>query len=296
MAIFSLSVDAGGVRSVEAAATVLGEMTRVTGATPDKVFNLVGGSSGGSIAAAMVSFGYPPREMRDLAQDVGSRVFRRPFWHRVKTLNGLVGPKYDNRPLLREATDIFYGLPMARLTIPTIIATTDLVNWESVFIKSHQGAFQSWPIAHAVVASSAAPFYFPPFQGRFGDGGYHTYNPVLAVLAEGHLLFGREEEIHVLSVASGQPPRGKPSARNPIKVARSIGGAVTNSQAKSQTWLARQFTRDTNDHIYRIQVPYESDMDDTSPETLKGLRTAVIMELSQSEEWGRFLDAVRVHR
>lgn len=295
-AIIALSVDAGGVRSVEAAATVLREMERVTERPAHRVFNLTAGSSGGAIAVAMLGAGFSPERMSATAREVGRRVFTRPFSHRLRTLNGLAGPKYATEPFLRAAREVFDSLMLRDLSTPTIITTTDLINWESVFLKSYTGALQVWPVASAVVASSAAPFYFSPFMGRFGDGGFHTYNPVLAVLAEARNLFGLEPEIHVLSIASGQPPTGKPSGRNLLKVARSVGGAVTNSQAKSQTWLARQFARTDNDFIYRIPVPYQSDMDDVSEKTLSGLRTAVVMELSQNQEWARFLDVVRAFR
>lgn len=99
------------------------------------------------------------------------------------------------------------GLSSEHLTAPS---SPDWMNtrcerWHNVFYHNLNDRSSHIPVARAVLKSGAAPYYLP-MVGHTVDGGVSHNNPSMAILS--HLLaMGIPlEEIHILSIGTGEKP------------------------------------------------------------------------------------------
>lgn len=289
-----LCIDAGGVKPLMIAATLLERLGRETGAQVQDFVDMFVGTSGGSIAAALFATGHTPKQVRELAHQLGKSAFSRSWWHRVKSLNGLYGPKYEIAKLHQTARDVFGDARLNSIEKPCIFPTTDIRTNDAVFLKSHAGNFAGLPIAEAVTASSAAPFYFEPWRGVFYDGGLHSFSPILVALGEATVMWKWEEDVTILSIGSGQQEPIK-TTRNPVKLAESLVGGTLASNTDSDHWLAGVFgeTRLGKTRVYRFQPRIRTAMDAVDMGTLSRLHSAAHHCINtNSEEWFSLQDTM----
>lgn len=273
-----VSIDAGGLRAVLIAGMILQDVENVLGTHG---VSLWAGTSGGSIVAACCAMGMLPDGLLETAQRLKRQAFDRPWWYRILSANGYWRPKYRTSSLQEALTSVLGVGTISEITKPLLVTTTDLINYDGVFIKSHGGDHRWWPLASAVTASCCAPFYFAPFQRQYGDGGYHAYNPTVSALAEARKLWPGEP-ITLLSIGSGSLKPGKAPTKNPISLLKSLGGAVTSAQADSQDWLAHRFLA-PDDYLLRVVIPVEAEMDDVSDATNQRVLSAASTEMQQPE-------------
>jgi hypothetical protein len=202
-----LSLDGGGVRG---AATIAfleqleAQIAEIEG-RPVRLgdwFDLIGGTSTGSIIAAALALGYRAAEVHDFYRKLAPSIFKRSYfrllgWH----------AKFDSRNLMRElesiigartldSADLITGLCIVLKRMDTGSAWIVMNNprsayWTTPADKSFIGN-RHLPIANLVRASTAAPSYFDPElieiapgqpRGLFIDGGLTPHNnPALMLL------------------------------------------------------------------------------------------------------------------
>ncbi|MBR0893962.1 patatin-like phospholipase family protein [Bradyrhizobium tropiciagri] len=161
-------------------------------------FDLIGGTSTGSIIAAGLACGMTVDALKTLYRGIGTDIFQESFWRR-----GLVAPKF-NSDALQHALDAQLGADTVlggdRIRTGLMIMTKRLDtgspwplhnNPDAVFAKQ-DGALR---LTEVVRASTAAPTYFKPQEitissrdgskvsGAFVDGGVSPFNdPALQLL------------------------------------------------------------------------------------------------------------------
>ncbi|MEM7035928.1 MAG: patatin-like phospholipase family protein [Bacteroidota bacterium] len=199
-----LSLDGGGIRGAITLGYLLEIETRLRKRynQPDLVlrdyFDLIGGTSTGSIIAASLAIGMSVADIRDGYLDMGGHIFESPAaWWQVRKLfrQNLL---YRNKPSRIEGTlQEFYGdttLADERITTGLVIVTkrADRAStWP--FHNNPRGRYYETngpiPLHRLVRASSAAPTYFPPRildygngKGAFIDGGVSMHNNPSALL------------------------------------------------------------------------------------------------------------------
>ena len=211
-----LALDGGGIRGLLTAG-ILRRIesilrTRVGGDPEFRLsdyFDLIGGTSTGSIIAAGLSLGMSAGEVRDHYFNLGQATFKRSLF-RV----GAIRQKYDAknvedalRALFKDRTlasgDFKTGLMVMSKRMDTVSPWPLSNNPHARYFKLHEdsnvipnGEYPRWKV---VRASTAAPYYFAPEKiaiqkgdvkrnlkgviGEFVDGGISTANnPALALV------------------------------------------------------------------------------------------------------------------
>lgn len=204
-----LSLDGGGIRG----ALTLGYLKKIETILREKendpelllcdYFDLIGGTSTGSIIASALAIGKSVDEIVDLYMDLGGKIFgqKRDWWKPWETLQFLKAG-YDHKALEDNLKKAFGDITLGSDKIKTglcIVAKRADTNsiWPLInhpggrFYDSAVGKNKNIFLWQAVRASSAAPTYFVPQlidvgdgqKAAFVDGGVSmSNNPALTLL------------------------------------------------------------------------------------------------------------------
>jgi hypothetical protein len=209
----AIAIDGGGIRGV-IVTRALSMLEKALNQPLHDVFRLTAGTSTGSIIAAGLASGLTAEQMLEMYMQLGGDVFRKSirtrFWYAFNY-------RYPNPPL-REALHKYFGdktvgdLWKAEPPTDLILTTFDVVQNRTRFVKSFKSEYQDWPVVQAVMASAAAPTYFPSILGEFIDGGVGSYNNPCYVAAYEiqYVLPWKPEETTLISIGTGR-------SRSPIK-------------------------------------------------------------------------------
>lgn len=234
-----LALDGGGIRGALTLGYLM-EMEKILrerhGNREDfrlcDYFDLIGGTSTGSIIAACLAIGMSVQEIRDKYFELGGRIFNRKYkWYKIFEIDDLIKASYDHRPLEEELQKVFGDITLGDQTrirtglcIVAKRADTNSV-WPLInhpkgkFFSSEMGRNSEIPLWMAVRASAAAPTYFLPQvidvggdmpEAAFVDGGVSmANNPALQLLMVAtlsgfpfHWEWG-DDRILVVSVGTG---------------------------------------------------------------------------------------------
>lgn len=203
-----LSLDGGGIRG----ALTLGYLKKIETILQQKNgkdyllcdhFDLIGGTSTGSIIAAGLATGLTVDQLVELYMDLGGKIFgkKRNWWNPLETWKFLKA-EYDYIVLEKSLKAAFGDITLGSDKIKTglcIVAKRADTNSVWPLINHPQGKFyntsigknKNIPLWQAVRASSAAPTYFAPQMIDVGDGQRAAFvdggvsmanNPVLTLL------------------------------------------------------------------------------------------------------------------
>lgn len=224
-----LSLDGGGVRGVLTLEylAAIEETLRNRSGNRDLLlcdyFDLIGGTSTGSIIAAGLATGMSVDRLKQLYRQIGANVFRPDFWRR-----GLLVPKFAAKPL-QQALDEHLGadttLESDRIRTGLMIMTKRVDTGSPWPLHNCPGArFAKQDgqlfLTQIVRASTAAPTYFEPepieisardgsvVHGAFVDGGVSPFNdPALQLLMiaalQGHGFKWRTGKDNLLLISIG---------------------------------------------------------------------------------------------
>jgi uncharacterized protein len=183
-----LSLDGGGIRGaltlgyLKKIETLLREKEDDPGLLLCDYFDLIGGTSTGSIIAASLAAGKTVDEITSLYMDLGGKIFglKRNWWNPLETWRFLKA-EYDYIELENNLKEAFGTITLGSDQIKTglcIVAKRADTNSVWPLINHPQGKFyntslgknKNIPLWQAVRASSAAPTYFAPQMIDVGDG------------------------------------------------------------------------------------------------------------------------------
>lgn len=205
----AIAIDGGGIRGV-IAAKALTMLEAELGKPVHTVFRLCAGTSTGSILAAGIASGADTEALLKLYVDLGPRLFRKSLLSRLWPLRGY---RYSRAPLANQFGGMVEEKTLGELwksdpPMALITTTYDLVSDRTRFVKSWKPEYHAWTILKAVLASSAAPTYFPVLDGRFTDGGVGSYNNpcFLAAYELTHYLGWDPKETTLISLGTGHTP------------------------------------------------------------------------------------------
>jgi len=231
-----LSLDGGGIRG----ALTLGYLKKIENIlrkkedNPDLLlcdyFDLIGGTSTGSIIAAALAIGKSVDEIKELYMDLGGKIFgeKRDWWKPWETWQYLKAG-YNYRALEENLKSIFGSISLGSDQVKTglcIVAKRAETNsvWPLInhpngkFFDSDIGKNKNIMLWQAIRASSAAPTYFAPQMIDVGDGQRAAFvdggvsmsnNPALTLLMVATLKgfpFGwemGEDKLSIVSVGTG---------------------------------------------------------------------------------------------
>lgn len=201
-----LAIDGGGIRGIYAA-HVLERIQEEFKLEFHRDFDLIAGTSTGSIIAAAVAYDIPLTKVTKLYREQGPIIFSPRCW----SLKGAIFPRYATDPLRRALEAIFQDATLSDAKTKLIIPATDIGNGGVHVFKSYYDEKfvrdRNVKIVDAVLASCSAPSYFAP--ARVGpyqlcDGGLWANNPSLVAVTEAlSRLSVERSQIRLLSVGTG---------------------------------------------------------------------------------------------
>lgn len=185
-----LSLDGGGIRGVLTARL----LERLDDAVPGFLgkVHLFAGTSTGSIIAAGLAAGMPPRGIRELYEKRGKAIFEDSIADDLRDAGKLAGADFDIRNLVKVFRRVFGKGTLGSLGRRVLIPAFRLDSGEDAPRRWKAKFFHNFPgddsdagerIADVLARSCAGPTYFQTWQG-FVDGGLVANNPSMAAVAQ----------------------------------------------------------------------------------------------------------------
>lgn len=213
-----LALDGGGARGIYGA-QVLSRIERALQTKVKDCFDLIAGTSTGSILAAAAAADIPMVRVVELFENESPRIFgRKSYLPGVSKLRPLFLSKYSRRPLEDVVESYVPRLTLGEIHTPLMITSADLATGGVHVFKSAYLAQLGEPyerdggvlLKDSILASCAAPTFFNPKEvgsHLLVDGGLWANNPSIMAVTEALSKFGKDiKDVRVLSIGSGQSP------------------------------------------------------------------------------------------
>jgi patatin-like phospholipase/acyl hydrolase len=188
-----LSIDGGGIRGLLTARL----LERLEAEVPDLMqkIDLFAGTSTGGVLALGFAAGRTPTQARELYEQRGPRVFADSALDDLRDVGNAIGAQYSLDGLIQELDQIFGNMLLGELPKKVLISSFDLDNepktpykrrtWKPKFFHNFPGPDSDGHerVVDVAVRTSAAPSYFPLYQGYI-DGGLVASNPSMCAMAQ----------------------------------------------------------------------------------------------------------------
>lgn len=315
-----LSIDGGGVRGM-IPATFLKRIEQQTGRPIHDLFDLIAGTSTGGILTMGLTIpatkGSPAAKYQvddgiRLYREEGPRIFERTLMRTIRTVRGLMGPKYSETPMMTVLRE-YFGEAYLSETLTDIVITSYNIEkrdpWFFRTLRARSRADYDFPLVEVARATSAAPTNFSPTRIKAADGTAYTLvdggvfanNPAMVAYVDALSLYADTgyDSIMVISMGTGRCEKSIPyaEARNwgligwglpAIDILKT--GANESADYQMQQVLNKMTQQADNaeatHHYYRLQVelnPGEDSMDDASKLNLDRLETAAKRYIDDNE-------------
>jgi patatin-like phospholipase/acyl hydrolase len=214
-----LTIDGGGIRGMLAAVLLERLMDSDPGLL-EKVDLFAGTSTGGLMALGFAA-GWTPAQARALYAEKGALVFADSTQDNLHDLGNAVGAQYGGGNIRSVLVDLFGDLRLGDLPKKVLVSAFDLDNaprspgirrtWKPKFFHNFPGLDSDAHerVVDVALRTSAAPSYFPIYQGYI-DGGLVASNPAMCALAQAlDPATGGQSLVNIalLSVGTGRYPR-----------------------------------------------------------------------------------------
>lgn len=207
---YVLALDGGGARGIYPA-HILARLERRMSRPIGSCFDLIAGTSTGSIIAGAAAAGVEMQTVVDLFEEKAPEIFsRKRFgW-------GLLRSKYARQPLERLVRECLPPLRLGDISTPLLITSADISTggvrvFKSKYLKDQGKEYVrdgKVLLGNAILASCAAPSFFDPMrvdEYLLADGGLWANNPSILAVTEAVSKFGKSlGQVHILSIGTGQ--------------------------------------------------------------------------------------------
>lgn len=166
---------------------------------------------------------YTTEQVVDFYLERGGEIFDIPFFHKLRTIGGLVDEKYPAKGIEAAIEDYFGDTWLKDLIKPCLITSYDITRRKGHFFGQHKANSNqeyNFKVKDATRSTSAAPTYFSAAQVfseaskdeayNLIDGGVFVNNPALVAYSEGRNIFDNEEgskarakDMKILSIGTG---------------------------------------------------------------------------------------------
>jgi patatin-like phospholipase/acyl hydrolase len=206
-----LSIDGGGIRGIYPAHVLRCIEERLHINLFD-TFNMIAGTSTGSIIAAGVATGVPTADIVAMYKEHGAGIFRKKwFLLPGKSVQPMFDSVYDAQYLESVLTEVFQDKRLGDIEKPLLLPSTDIGNGCVHVLKTGYSKKLTRDnavlVKDAVLASCSAPTYFDPHrldEYLLADGGLWANNPALAAVIDAQRLLGvAQDDIQILSIGTG---------------------------------------------------------------------------------------------
>ncbi len=206
-----LSIDGGGIRGIYPA-HVLRRIEERLHIDLFDTFDMIAGTSTGSIIAAGVATGIPAADIVAMYKEHGAGLFhKKRFILPWKSVQPMFDSVYDAQYLENVLTEVFQDKRLGEIKKPLLLPSTDIGNGCVHVLKS--GYSKEFTrdndvlVKDAVLASCSAPTYFDPHRldgYLLADGGLWANNPALAAVIDAQKRLGvAQDDIQILTIGTG---------------------------------------------------------------------------------------------
>ncbi|WP_017307019.1 patatin-like phospholipase family protein [Spirulina subsalsa] len=277
-----LSLDGGGIRGV-LSAQLLVQVEKVVqrekGQKLHEYFDLITGTSSGSIVATGIAVGKTARQVVDLFRNDGKRIF--PYSGAMGYLSpqrfsliweyGISAPKFSHSGFTAVLQEAFEEKTLSQQgEQPKLLVTSyDTITRQPIVFKSWRENewYSDVPLWTACLCSSSAPTLFPAYYLDYGgrvcsaiDGGVGATNPITCAIAEA-LRFGVPiADLRILSVGAGRASKGfsytETRSWGVLQWAGHMLDLLLNAPLDVNEYVARQIIAsipDSHPHYLRLQ-------------------------------------------
>ena len=205
-----LALDGGGARGIYPA-QVLANIERELQTPVGECFDLIAGTSTGSIIGGAAAVGIPMAEIVRLFKEKAPRVFGKKrigaFFFRSK---------YARLPLEQIVRESVPHITLGQISKPLMITGSDISTsgvhvFKSRYLKELQAPYvrdSQVLLSDAILSSCAAPTFFDPVPVGdllLADGGLWANNPSIIALTEAVSKFRKPiEQVRILSIGTGR--------------------------------------------------------------------------------------------
>lgn len=213
-----LSIDGGGIRGIIPLSCLV-QIEAREGARCRQLFDMIAGTSTGSIIAAGLAIGISARGLLALYRDLATRAFQRLPWWQVAA--NLGNHRYSNAFIAQTLTELCADIALNILPIDILITAKNLkTSRTDFFVRDNPGNAGLWgtmSLQDAVLASIAAPTYFPAHSatvrgedhtwvdGGVGVAGNPCYHAAVEALQYSHGQYV-SGDVRMLSFGTGRTP------------------------------------------------------------------------------------------
>lgn len=255
-----LSIDGGGIRGTFPAA-FLASLEEGLEYPIGRYFDLIAGTSTGGIIAIGLALGLRAKEILELYENDGPRIFSqeselsRTWTARLtrKSRHYLWGPKYNTLPLRTSLEAVLQsrkiGEASTRLMVPAWHAKLQKVYIYKTAHHERLSTDYKDLALDAAMATAAAPTYFREYitarDVGLVDGGIWANNPTGIAVAEAIGTLGWDaKELQVLSLGCLEDVTEMRDAYGAARLAPKLAGLFMAGQSHGSTGLAHVLTGD----------------------------------------------------
>ncbi|MGB9181179.1 MAG: CBASS cGAMP-activated phospholipase [Pyrinomonadaceae bacterium] len=293
-----LCIDGGGIRGI-IPALVLAELERRTGKRIYQLFDLIAGTStGGILALGLVKPNkarraqYTAKQLVQLYETEGHRIFSRSVLHQVLSLGSLLDKKYQSGPIETVLEEYFGDIWLSEALTNVLLTSYEIQLRQAFFFRSNRakefGDFD-FLMRDAARATSAAPTYFEPElieEENTGyaliDGGIYANNPAMCALVDAVREFNRGmNQVFMVSLGTGEQthPLNYQTVKNwgVVNWAQTILSVVFQGVSSTAHYQTSQILNEVGkpNRYHRLQVNLPKGvygLDNTSPAYIQQLK------------------------
>lgn len=269
-----LSIDGGGIRGIISLACLVRLEARL-GKPVYEIFDMVAGTSTGSIIAAGVALGISARGLLAMYRELARRAFTRLPWWKI-LLNG-GNHRYRNEFIEKTLIELGADIPLNQLPKDVLITGKNTITGRTdFFVRDNPGNAALWgklSLKDAVLASIAAPTYFPAHSAVI-DGRQHFWVDGGVGVAGNPCYQAAVEAIHfsnqayspgntqLLSFGTGRHPHPiKAESANILQWGRWVLEEVLEDSGEWQTFVTRkEYDRTSRIDFRRYQLDLAPDV------------------------------------
>lgn len=314
-----LSIDGGGIRGIIPALVLQNLESRLKNKRSlTQCFDVMAGTSTGGIIILLLNTPdekgaarYSTDTIVNLYRNFGEKVFYKPNWQTILSVNGWIDEKYSTKNLEMYMAEYFGKARLSEALTEVLIPTYDLGKEITYFFKrakAKESLDKDFYFADIARATSAAPTYFRPAVIRnlgngqpsiLVDGGVVTNNPALAALVHAFKLFGKDNDFLVVSLGTGTIYTTKKDEEKNLGIFKNFGGkfewitdivpTMLDAASDLVDGELRELFQDADirDNYVRLEIkinPAHDDLDNTSPKNIEALERYAQQLIQENEK------------
>jgi len=190
---------------------IIEDLVKRTGKQVPELFDFIAGTSAGAGNAALYAARTPDGKHLYTADEFVEVILQQyreshiPTWHLIKTLYGLIGPRYSTDLYRKRTQKIFKDTTLCNASPPLVIPVCNAITHETIILttaNAKKDPSQNFKLSDVVGAAMAFPGVIEPIRMKtqsgetvaaYDSGGLH-YNPALLSLSEARNMLKEEEK------------------------------------------------------------------------------------------------------